>query len=660
MQVAAQWSRALGAGAGAFVAGFGAATLLGRRTGVEVPRLTSGAAAPSPTTTAALVTAGLALLLLAGPGGAPFRYRIGTALAALAAVLGTLSLVDAGTTAPLTEAVSRWLVGAEHLFVPHAVPPAAGLGLLLIGLALVLVDRPAGGRTGLHPTGPLLVAAAVIALVALAPPMFAAGMARGTEPGTVMSPYAASGLLLLAAGALLARPERGPLSRHGADTPGATVTRRVAIGLLALPFLAALLSGLAAASGVERPTAAISTGAVVATLALLGAIGHLVRSLDDADRRQRQLVAELRERQEFSETLLQQMNAAVMVLDAERRVVEVNQRWQELTGQPAAAAVGHLPPYPWEPEGEDGDLVVRRPDGTGVPVLTTVAAMTGPAGGAHGFVTTYVDISERKRAERALAEHAAAVEGKNRELSESNGRLEAALAFKSDLTSILTHDVSQPISSVASIAELVIDAWDDMTDAERLQLLNKINDNGQRLVKMMNELSLLFRLDTGSVTARRTPVDVREVVRSTVDAVCDDYPDARVEAEVDPGFAVLADREHLRHVLHALLKNAVQYGGAPVRVLARREPDHVVLVVQDAGRGIPAAQVPTLFDRFTRGSGMGLFIVRHLVEANGGAVRYEAAAPRGARLVVTLEAAQGAAQEAAARPAPSDAAAHPA
>ncbi len=651
MQVAAQWSRALGAGAGAFVAGFGAATLLGRRTGVEVPRLTTGADAPSPTTTAALVAAGLALLLLAGPGGAPLRYRAGTVLAALAAVLGTLSLVDAGTTAPLTEAVSRLLVGPQHLFVPHAVPPAAGLGLLLIGLALVLVDRPAGGRTGLHPTGPLLVAVAVIALVALAPPMFAAGMARGPEPGTVMSPYAASGLLLLAAGALLARPERGPLTRHGGDTPGATVTRRIAVALLALPFLAALFSGLAAASGVERPTAAISTGAIVATLALLAAIGHLVRSLDDADRRQRRLVAELRERQEFSETLLQQMNAAVMVLDAERRVVEVNQRWQELTGQPAAAAVGHLPPYPWEPESDDGDLVVRRADGTGVPVLTTVAAMTGPGGGTHGFVATYVDISERKRAERALAEHAAAVEEKNRELSESNGRLEAALAFKSDLTSILSHDVSQPISSVASIAELITDAWDDMTDAERRQLLSKINQNGQRLVKMMNELSLLFRLDTGSVTARRTPVDVREVVRTSVDAVCDGNPD--VQVEVDPGVAVLADREHLRHVLHALLKNAVQYGSAPVRVLARREPDHVVLVVQDAGRGIPAAQVPTLFDRFTRGSGMGLFIVRHLVEANGGAVRYEQAAPRGARLVVTLEPAQGV----AAPSAPSDAAA---
>jgi signal transduction histidine kinase len=61
--------------------------------------------------------------------------------------------------------------------------------------------------------------------------------------------------------------------------------------------------------------------------------------------------------------------------------------------------------------------------------------------------------------------------------------------------------------------------------------------------------------------------------------------------------------------------------------------------VQDSGAGIPADLLPNLFGRFIRGAGLGLFIARHLVEANGGSVRYEHAEPRGARLVVTLEAA---------------------
>jgi signal transduction histidine kinase len=62
-------------------------------------------------------------------------------------------------------------------------------------------------------------------------------------------------------------------------------------------------------------------------------------------------------------------------------------------------------------------------------------------------------------------------------------------------------------------------------------------------------------------------------------------------------------------------------------------------VVQDGGAGIPEELVPQLFDRFMRGAGLGLFIVRHLVEANRGSVRYERAEPPGARLVVTFESA---------------------
>jgi signal transduction histidine kinase len=65
----------------------------------------------------------------------------------------------------------------------------------------------------------------------------------------------------------------------------------------------------------------------------------------------------------------------------------------------------------------------------------------------------------------------------------------------------------------------------------------------------------------------------------------------------------------------------------------------VILVVRDNGAGIPDELLPTLFDRFMRGAGLGLFIVRHLVEANGGSVRYERAEPNGARLIVTLESA---------------------
>jgi signal transduction histidine kinase len=152
----------------------------------------------------------------------------------------------------------------------------------------------------------------------------------------------------------------------------------------------------------------------------------------------------------------------------------------------------------------------------------------------------------------------------------------------------------------------------------------------------MNDLQLLFRLDTGSITARRTPVPLLEVVESVVASAAGDED---VEIAVGEDVSPLADRGHLTAVVQNLVSNALAYGASPVRVRAAREADLVVLVVEDRGTGIPDELVPDLFGRFMRGAGLGLFIVRHLVEANGGSVRYEPAEPRGARLVVTLESA---------------------
>jgi signal transduction histidine kinase len=323
------------------------------------------------------------------------------------------------------------------------------------------------------------------------------------------------------------------------------------------------------------------------------------------------------DRREFADTLLQSMNEAVMVLDANYRVLDVNRRWRELTGHRAEDAVGRQPPYPWGPDAGNGDRLLQRVDGTDIPVLATLAAVPDAHGQPRAYVATYVDIGDRKRAEEALTEHAAELERSNSQLRDANGRFEAALAFKSDLMSLLSHDLAQPVTSIASLAELLTSDWAELPDDIRLELATKIDRNTGRLIQMMNDLSLLFRLDTGSVTARRTPVPVREVVRT----VADNLGCEGLVMVMDDDVSALADRGHLWHVVQNLLTNAVAYGSPPIEVRAGREGDRVLLVVRDHGPGIPAELVPTLFDRFMRGSGLGLFIVRHLVEANGGALR---------------------------------------
>jgi signal transduction histidine kinase len=573
----------------------------------------------SPAPAFALIPAGLALLLQVVPltGGVAGRARTGAAalLALTAAALGATAL-------------------DSH--------PAAGLAALLSGLALACLDLRLPRRLGPIPVrvaDPLLLGAATIALVALVPRLFALTFPSGQGPAGVMPLYLAGGLLTLTAGAILARPEAGPLRTLDQSGPR-TAVRRLAPALIAAPLIAALVSAFAVRTGLSRPAAAVSTGAILAALGLLGLLAFLVRTLDLADRRQRRLVDELRDRQDFADTLLQSMNEAVMVLDANYRVIDVNRRWRELTGH--RDDMREPPPLP--PPGHGGDWLLPRVDGTEVPVLATMAAIPDATGATRGYVATCVDIASRKEAEEALSEHAAELERGNAqlaaaaaELERGNADLAAALAFKNDLTSMLTHDVAQPISSIASLAELLCADWADLPDDIRLELSLKIDKNTRRLVKMMNDLQLLFRLDTGTVTARRVPVPLLEVVR-TVSA--ETAGTGEVEISIDEELSALIDRGHLAVVVENLLKNAIAHGAAPVRVAAEPCPDGTVLLcVQDSGAGIPDDVLPSLFGRFIRGAGLGLFIVRHLVEANGGSVRYEHADPRGARLLVTLEAA---------------------
>ncbi|MGX6607799.1 PAS domain-containing sensor histidine kinase [Micromonosporaceae bacterium Da 78-11] len=556
---------------------------------------------------AALVPAGLALLLQVLPVTNRITGRV---------VRGFAYLL----------ALSAAAVGVAALNA-H---PAAAAATVLAGIALACIDVRVAPRAAdgirYRVADPLIAGAAIIALVALVPRMF-----DPSYDGGEITPYDAGALLTLAVGTLLARPESGPLPASG---PGATVRRLLPV-LIAVPVIAALVSALAVRTGISKPAAAISTGAILAALAVLGLLGYLVRTLDGADQRQRRLVDELHERQDFAETLLQSMNEAVMVFDANHRVIDVNRRWRELTGHGPDEAVRFDPP-PLPPDGS-GDWLLPRVDGTDVPVLATMAAIPDERGAPRGYVATYVDIADRKRAEETLSDHAAELEQGNIRLREANAHLEAALAFKNDLTSMLTHDVAQPISSIASLAELLSADWADLPENIRLELATKIDKNTRRLIKMMNDLQLLFRLDMGSVTARRAPVPLLEVAESVTAASA--AGDGDVEIIIDEELSALADRGHLTAVVQNLLTNALAYGESPVHLRATRRGDLVELAVQDSGTGIPEDLLPNLFGRFMRGAGLGLFIVRHLVEANGGTVRYEHAVPRGACLIVTLEAA---------------------
>ncbi|MEU4687286.1 PAS domain-containing sensor histidine kinase [Actinoplanes sp. NPDC023714] len=562
---------------------------------------------PLPTPAVALLPAGVALLVQVAPAAGDLAARVRTGFAAL------FALAAAGL------AVTR--LGDQ---------PAASAATLLSGLALACLDvrlpRHDGSATRIAVPSlrqddatsfrlaePLLLGAAVIALVALLTRLLDPALLPAGGPDAVMPSDQALASLLLTAGAILARPaSQDPVLRSENPFPGT-------------------------ASAAPTPESAPAAGPEAEARAPDGPPGTEPGSMPGGTPGTEPVSppgeAPDSDREDFAHALLQSMNEAVMVLDANYHVIDVNRRWRELTGLPDDDVARDPPPLP-PPGTGGGDWTIPRADGTAVPVLATMAAIPDAAGATRGYVATCVDIAERKHAEDALSEHAA-------ELERGNAQLAAALAFKNDLTSMLTHDVAQPISSIASLAELLCADWADLPDDIRLELATKIDKNTRRLVRMMNDLQLLFRLDTGAVTARRVPVPLLEVVRTVRDALTGDG-DGGVEIAIDEDLTALADRGHFTVVVENLLKNALAHGSPPILVRADRQDGSVLLVVQDSGPGIPENVLPSVFNRIVKGAGikgagLGLFIVRHLIEANGGSVRYEPVSPRGARLLVTME-----------------------
>lgn len=201
------------------------------------------------------------------------------------------------------------------------------------------------------------------------------------------------------------------------------------------------------------------------------------------------------------------------------------------------------------------------------------------------------------------------------------------------LISMLAHDVRAPIAAARSAFDTLQSAGDRIEPAKRLELMQAGRRQADRALLLARDLLDLARVEAGTLAVEPEDVALDDLV-----AVIQRILANRAELVTDLGdLSVVADPFRLEQVLFNLLDNAVKYGEPPIEVRARRVDDTVELVVRDHGPGIPqGVQLFTPFSHAGEGSvGLGMWIVRQLVEAMGGTVRHEPAAP-GARFVVTL------------------------
>lgn len=376
-----------------------------------------------------------------------------------------------------------------------------------------------------------------------------------------------------------------------------------------------------------------------AQTALANAMRELLGKGDAGDRA-------LRSEVELLRSITANVSSALLVLDAQNHPVFINPAGEALFGyalQEIEGALMHQAlhhhrrdgrPFPIDECQIEAALTTRtslrdhadvfvRKDGTFLPVRCDVGALH-IAGEPVGAVVEVHDRTVEERADEA----------------------------KRDFVALIAHDLRTPLTVILAQAQLLQRRLQRVGGSERQEFkgLELIAASARRINGMIERLLEASRLESGVVPLRRALIDVAGLAAQVIGHLPTTEEGQRVEV-VAHGSAVVAfaDPEQIERVLLNVLNNALKYSppGRPVRVDVRREADEATVAVVDQGPGISADQLPRLFQRFVRlerraelpdpgGLGLGLYIVRLIIEAHGGRVWAESTMGTGTTIGFSL------------------------
>jgi len=274
------------------------------------------------------------------------------------------------------------------------------------------------------------------------------------------------------------------------------------------------------------------------------------------------------------------------------------------------------------PQDEPYEVRGRRKDGSRFDLEIT--ARDFPYEGRAMRVVAVRDVTERKRAERALLEKAA--------LQATNDRLREIDAMKTQFINNAAHELGTPLTPIKLQAHLL--RSDAALTAKQRRSVDVLNRNVDHLSLMVRDLLDASRLQAGRLSLEPRPVDVARLVEEAAESFAEAARQAGVDlrARAEGPLVVKADAPRVTQVLLNLVGNALKFtpAGGSIEVSAQREGDEVVLRVRDTGAGLSEDQIERLFRPFSQvhdrtglshgGTGLGLFISRGIVEQHGGRI----------------------------------------
>lgn len=298
--------------------------------------------------------------------------------------------------------------------------------------------------------------------------------------------------------------------------------------------------------------------------------------------------------------------------------------------------------------GQGVALWAMRRNGEEFPAEASLSLISAPGGVMLAAVVR--DVSQQRAAQASLERQAAEMAALAKRLDAALIAAEQASRAKSEFLATMSHEIRTPLNGVLGMTRLLLD---QSTVAEQREKLEIINDSGEALRAILDDILDFSKLEAGRVELEAADFDVARVVRSTV-ALMDSRAQLKsltleVEIAADAPKMVKGDANRLRQILLNLVGNAVKFtetGGVRVLVSAENDGSALRFVVADTGIGIDAAAQRRLFQDFAQadatvarrfgGSGLGLAICKRLAALMGGGIGVDSEPGRGSRFWVAI------------------------
>lgn len=327
-------------------------------------------------------------------------------------------------------------------------------------------------------------------------------------------------------------------------------------------------------------------------------------------------------------------------MDKRGVINQVNPRAEKLLGKPADALLGHS---------YTTVLTAYNEKGNELP-LSKQPITKALAGSRSSSTTLYYEHANGDRFPARVAVSPVRYRGKIigavEVFNDISAELQAERA-KDDFMSIVSHQLSTPATAVKQYLGLILEGYFGKVKPDQLQMIQKAYNYNEEQIGIIGDMLEFGRLDRGAVTMSWNTLKLRKLVAGVV-ATQSRFAEEKnitIVNKVPATLAVHADERKFTMCIVNLVNNAIKYGnrGGRVAILAEQKDEVIRIAVQDNGNGIAQTDIPKLFQRFSRlnnkhveGSGLGLYVIKKIVQLHHGKVWVESEIGKGSTFIIQL------------------------